>query len=863
MKILKILIFTIFIVFLGDCYSFGKGEFFDNVKHKKSYFVLPYIEDSPVLTSDDEGETYLAVLERMGSDSQIGIFKVLKEKRVRMASLSVVGSRGISPPSLIGLRKGILVAFSTFGKKTFNQLHCVYINQAGKKLIWKKINTPGITNILPKFAKHGNKVCMVWENNFKSRRNICQIWLDEKFNLSPVKIISSPLFNNNNPDIVCLKNGDFFVAWDSFRDGFSNIYGVYCKNGCWQKEFRVTTGKWIEKHVSLTAFKNDIWMCWQAQSYNKNKLLSIIYQDIYIAKLNGYGKLQTMSSSFDRGISQHGKRKIEFPGRYLRPKLIFSPSGKLILTARYAKDIHDCWYPVMWIYNGKKWSQQKILYFCYGRWSPVSISFKKSVIWTSFQIDNVPGSFGIDYGDYPPWKCEVQVLNIEMPNAKAVLPYSLIPFSYLPSRFDSRRRVIDSNAIQERQTINFNGRSLKLFFGNLHTHSAFSICLRAVNPPVDDLFAIERDVDRLDFVALTDHGYSLDYSIWKYIRERVVMYHDPGQFVTFLGEEWTSSRVSPHNKNHSIFRLPKTFRYGHHNIIFKNPDFEKFYDSRDGSISPADVAKDITEKEDFIMIPHQLADWQYKGKSPPVDWIVKDEFYTPLAEIYQTRGSYEYLGAPHQAKNGAPFKGLYLQDAWERGIVIGTIASPDHPGGSGYTGLWSEDLSRDSLFKAFHSRHTFGTTGEKIALFFSSGNSLMGDKVKRSGNQSIGFQIKVKSHDRVNEVVIFRNNKIVFQIDPSEKVFTKKWIDKNVPDLEILWYYIRIKTKEGYMAWSSPIWFFKKIPVLKRFKPSHYTGINNIGHLDNHGETFKEFKTKKIKHGQKGYQGRDKKKIEE
>ena len=55
-----------------------------------------------------------------------------------------------------------------------------------------------------------------------------------------------------------------------------------------------------------------------------------------------------------------------------------------------------------------------------------------------------------------------------------------------------------------RQKVRISDKELTLFWGSLHEHSAISICNRASNPPGHDLFANVRDIEKLDFCALTD-----------------------------------------------------------------------------------------------------------------------------------------------------------------------------------------------------------------------------------------------------------------------------------------------------------------------------------------------------------------------
>jgi len=226
----------------------------------------------------------------------------------------------------------------------------------------------------------------------------------------------------------------------------------------------------------------------------------------------------------------------------------------------------------------------------------------------------------------------------------------------------------------------------------------------------------------------------------------------------------------------------------------------------DGNITPKQLWKQL-EGVDFICIPHQLADWKGKGGgNPPTDWTFADERLQPVAEIFQPRQSYEYLGCPRQAGDGAPFKGHYLQDAWAKGRIIGVIASPDHGGGGGKIGVWAKDISREAIFEAVRARHTFGTSGAKMALQFSSGEVMMADKASRPIGP-IAFSAKALSMRPIRELVIFRNNEIVHRIESMRKDIAVDWIDRTPPKAEHLWYYVRIQASDEELAWSSPIWF--------------------------------------------------------
>ncbi len=203
--------------------------------------------------------------------------------------------------------------------------------------------------------------------------------------------------------------------------------------------------------------------------------------------------------------------------------------------------------------------------------------------------------------------------------------------------------------------------------------------------------------------------------------------------------------------------------------------------------------------------------------------------HTPLAEIYQRRGSYECLGCPLASATAQPVRGHYLQDAWQDGIVIGVVAAPDHGGGEGYAGVWAEELTEEALFEAFHARHTFGTTGEKIALLVTSRDAesrtvLMGDKAKRPSGP-IPFTIEAQAAEPVRSVTVLRNNEPVFRTEPGTREVRLEWTDDAPPASGPLWYYVRVEVAPSpeatvsrpSLAWSSPIWFYDAVPPPRRF----------------------------------------------
>jgi hypothetical protein len=755
-------------------------------------FSLDYAEQFPTMTVDGSGTHWLAVDERRDFASsirpQVGVFQVTGDRRERVATLRPDGITGMSPPAIAPLPEGCLVAFGAEVNGTYRMMYARVKPESGPQPELHTLTDDGNANIAPAVAALGDRVSVVWESNAHGARSILASWVTPQGHTEPT-LVSSPAHDARNPSITATEDGRFFVAWDSMREANVDIYGAWWRDGRWQPEARLTKDPRIERHVSLATHDGEVWLAWQAQSFEGRRINHVTEQRVVVAKLE-HGTLRQ-----PRDLWQALGDEL-----YLRPRISFDPQGRLWLTARKSMGQNSGWQATVWSWGGRRGVGPRALWGVTGRWQPVPLAWGEGDGLAAVEYDRM-GKDGLD-SNWPREVALVRLEGIELPPAGAI---ETVDLEMPATGFRLAEHMRAQNADQPRQHVTHAGERLSLYWGDLHEHSAISYCARAFNPPSGDLYANQRDLEGLDFTSITDHGYNMDEYFWAFTRDSVTGYFDPGRFVTLLAEEWTSKANPPAEPGG-----PK--RYGHRNLIFRNPRFPRFFDSHDGDISPDEVWAQL-EGDEFISIPHQIADWAWKtrppGGNPPTDWNYHDEYLQPLAEIFQARGSYEHLGAPRQARDSCPFTGYYVQDAWERGIVIGVIASPDHGGGLGLAGVWASDLSRDGLFEAYHARHTFGTTGPKMALFFSAADAMMGDKVDRAEDGPISFRITARTHSPVQHVVVFRNNEVVYEAQPGKTQLEISWRDLEPPPEERLWYYVRIHCEDDALAWSSPIWFVR------------------------------------------------------
>ncbi|MFC1735366.1 DUF3604 domain-containing protein [Candidatus Hydrogenedentota bacterium] len=747
-------------------------------------FDRPDVEDYPALAADAAGDLWLAVQVRSLEEKEIRVYKVTGGKRRLTAAFAPKGLTGLGSPVLTSHSDGCSLAFSG---ELDGKWRIAYARLNGEGVhdgALRYIATDGLVNVHPAIASHEEKALLTWESNSGEKRGIYSAMIAGEESFTPVRISDLDSVSRN-PAVVNVKEDVFFAAWDSVRDGGAHLYGAWYRKGRWTQEFRITNDPRVERHVSLAVQDGEVWMAWQADYFDKHFVNGIDHQSIVVAKL--YGTRLEMPRNFFRDVARP---------EYLlmQPAISFDKNNTLWVTARRSTGLQTGWLPLSWRYDGSSWTGPRELWRGEGRTRPAVMAWNDGGGVAAIQRDKTPRAWGTIEGTAN-WKSEIELVSVDS-SRKPSRGMMTVNLQMPKTNFVLKDRIDNSAALLPRQQVQHNNETLTLYWGDLHEHSHISTCQRYRNPSPGDLYANQRDIEKLDFTAITDHGFSISSYHWQVLAETARNHHDAGQFVPFLGLEWTSDQVK--------YNPPKPYKgYGHRNLIFLNPAFPQHLVGRNKT-TPQDMWDQLKGAE-YVTIPHQLAD----TGNCPTDWSYANEKLQPLAEIYQQRESYEYLGAPRQAKNALKSKGHFLQDAWAEKIIIGVIASPDHGGGHGKAGVWAKELTRESLFEAFRARHTYGTSDPKIMLFFSSGDAMMGDKVERRGNGPIEFHIRARSLRKFDELVVFRNNEQVLRTAPKAKEIDLKWTDEEPLREDFVWYYVRLQTDNGELAWASPIWFIK------------------------------------------------------
>ena len=366
--------------------------------------------------------------------------------------------------------------------------------------------------------------------------------------------------------------------------------------------------------------------------------------------------------------------------------------------------------------------------------------------------------------------------------------------------------------------------ALKLYWGDLHSHSAMSKDALGVDP-----FTFARDHADLDFFASSEHssGDRRDEGItdseWQAIQSSVKSFYEPGRFVTLLGYECS---------------LPAPF--GHHNVYFADEEAPLY---RKLEVKTLDELWRRLSSHRAFTVPHHTG----------VHWAAavwdRNHPLRPLFEVFSVHGqselydpenplSYDQLigmapygtypiGSelvPEEHRGMVPISNSakgphYARDAWAAGLELGTIAaSDDHTArpGQPYWGLaavWAERLDRETIFNALANRQTYATTGQRIYLDFRVNGSVAGTRVSAGGPPRIELEVHGTDDIAWVELVAFdrgqRGYSVLKRWTPAGAQLRESVTDEGYSGRSF--YYVRLRQRglvehRAVMAWSSPIW---------------------------------------------------------
>lgn len=277
-----------------------------------------------------------------------------------------------------------------------------------------------------------------------------------------------------------------------------------------------------------------------------------------------------------------------------------------------------------------------------------------------------------------------------------------------------------------------------IYWGDTHGHSGYAEGIGTL----DFFLQFARDDARLDFVTHSEHDTALDAAEWELMRKKSAEYDEPGQFIPYLGWEWTM-----HTRQGG----------GHHNVLYRSvgdqdvisvlefPTLSELYRELDSRY----------DRRDVVVVPHAHNPGNFRLSHPGLE---------PLVEMMSMHGTFEW----------------FMQEYLSRGHQVGVVAASDdhlsHPGYSapnrnslaqrgGLGAVLAPARSRDAIFDGMKARRTYATTGDRIILDFKVNGTGMGSRAPFSETREIAG--RVIGTAPIGSITLIRNERELWSEDYS------------------------------------------------------------------------------------------------
>ncbi len=345
----------------------------------------------------------------------------------------------------------------------------------------------------------------------------------------------------------------------------------------------------------------------------------------------------------------------------------------------------------------------------------------------------------------------------------------------------------------------------RILWGDLHTHTRYS---DGRGTP-EEMFDFGYRYAALDFCAISDHAFITTDRMWEDIKAATKRSHRPGEYVTFLGYEWSGPRDV--GGDHNVYTTADDMPLFRSYLGYSYGNLRHYHGPERQAGHVEDLFRALAENfrdENLLAIPH------FGGRPGNPQWH-NDQLQRGIEVFSDHRRSEDWVAT-------------FL----ERGHRVGIVASTDnHSGNAGYgvrrrdvtrgqdgalfsrfspaergtalLAVQAAELTRESIFQGMYHRRTYATSGERIVVRFDVAGEPMGSEVRVTG--PVGLAAEVVGVDRVRLVRVVKNGRILYSVDPGSDQASFEFVDPDgAPDGA--YYYLDVVQDDGEKAISSPVW---------------------------------------------------------
>ena len=643
----------------------------------------------------------------------------------------------------------------------------------------ESISPAGRNAILPTTTTFSGKVAVAWEDHSSEPQRITvRIWDGQRWG-SP-GTVSGPAKESHRPALAAGPEGDLWAFWDRYENPDYAVYGRRITPNPGPIERLSAPGKSCLKPTALHGSQTGLVVAWVANidviggegaidQWNSLQGARLEKDEWQPLERNGSADLANLSHGLLFPMEPEPGIVTGYSGRRRHPMLV-EDAGQIWLLWEHKKVINRSTEPGELFglrFDGKAWSDP-------------------SLVHTGLISYEVPTSRRTHNGELTLLGMDrmhsYRTLQIELASAK--------PVSVPTSDAGWQPQELPLRDFGPRRSIEINGRTHYLYWGDLHVHSALT---QDAEGEPDELLNYARDKAKIDVMVLQENDASswLDsgaqgsyrggmlpesaYRLGVYLSRK---YSEPGEFLALPGWEW-SDRTDDGRPNHRT-------------TIF--PDYE----------------------------------------TPIVRHAENDGNFEELCDIVEAAGGIMNSQHPHFQLIRRPCEGnIEAASGWgvfidqpekihrdlSAGFKVGFVATSDghrrDPGtGGGLTGIYAPALTPHAIVDAIRDRRVFATNGSRIEIDARANGVFMGQDVETTG--SVDLTLDVRTPRPLVRAVLLKDGDEVLTVPGNGRTSLQK-THSDTPSEGFHWYYWRIeiegtspdypgnlKVAEGHQAWSSP-----------------------------------------------------------
>jgi len=619
--------------------------------------------------------------------------------------------------------------------------------------------------------------------------------------LVDVQPVTSSPASDWSPAMAIGPDGAVYVAWDTYRNRSYDVYARTLRNGTWGEEIPVAATPRREAHPSLAVDADGVlWIGYDVgeEDWGRHVRLHSIRR-IELRCLRD-GQVGEAAQPVVLPFREEKQPKQEWPhlvfdeaGRLwvgfmrfasLKPKPRAPAKGKAKgkRRRRRRRKTRGMIFLYATHFDGKAWAPPVALGASSGRGHDrlrmaTLSSGLPFAAWASDDRKLPYNEVGI-LGDVH-WA----LLDKSLPAETArMAPARLGPPKVEPGTDDP---ILKRKHLPE---VTLGEKTYRLAFGDTHRHTDLSRCNYRGDGTLTDAYRYAIDVGTLDFLAVSDHDQDLNgwrmakpcpvfpRALWWRSEKYADLHTLPGRFQALYGYERGRTTVDGGGHKNVVYS-----RRGQP-VLSMNPQKEFF-----AALAGADA----------IVIPHQLADGP-----DATDWEKWNEQFERVAEIYQTRGSYEREDARRHAKRWT--KGHSMNDAFQKGARIGIIASSDHNSThNAFAGVYLDEFTKKGILAGMRARRTFGAT-EVIELQATLNGRPMGSELTVKDRPRI--VAAVRAYQPLEQIDVIRDNRVIYSRPAEGERAELSFTDADLAPGRTAYYYVRVYMTDEAQAWTSPFW---------------------------------------------------------